>query len=67
MIFSNYSDDKIFVQENKQELIKEEMRKDRIIFPMEKYHYMLITYVLLVFFTILKGSEHSKSIIGVKP
>ncbi len=60
-------DDKISVKENKQLIIDEEMEKDRVFFPIEKYNYMLVTYIFLVLFTVIKGSEHSKSIIGVLP
>ena len=48
-------------------IIKEELRKDRIIFPLNKYKYIILTFLILVIFTFLKGSDHSKSIIGVKP
>ena len=48
-------------------ILKEELKKDRIIFPLNKYKYTLFTFVLLVIFSFLKGSEHLKSIIGVTP
>ena len=51
----------------KDRILNEELKKDRIIFPLNKYKYILFTFVLLIIFTFLKGSEHSKSIIGVTP
>lgn len=60
-------EEKIFIRDNSKELINDELKKDRVMFPMEKYNYMLITYIFLIIFTVIKGSEHSKSLIGVIP
>lgn len=47
-------------------LLIKEFEKDKNIFPMRKIGLMLIAYVILIIISLLKGSDHTKSILGIQ-
>ena len=51
----------------KKEMLQEEYKKDKIIFPLDKYLPIFSSFSIMIIFIFLKGSESLQSIIGIKP
>ena len=47
-------------------LLKIEEMKDLRKFPFDKMIYLILSYVLMLFISFLKGSEHMNSVINVE-
>lgn len=46
-------------------LLSIEMEKDKNVLRMDKMIYMIISYIFLILISLLKGSDHTKSIINI--
>jgi hypothetical protein len=48
------------------ELLNKEYEKDKIDFPKDKLKLIAIAYITMVVISLLKGSDHFESLIGIK-
>lgn len=53
-------------QENSQELLLIELKKDLRKFPFDKFIFMIIAYIGLLLTSFVKGSDHYPSILGIE-
>jgi uncharacterized membrane protein YfcA len=51
---------------NKESLLKIEEKKDLEKFPLEKLFYMLVAYLVMISISLVKGSDHFPSLVGVE-
>jgi uncharacterized membrane protein YfcA len=52
--------------DSKKNLVKIEIEKDQHLFQWNKLKYLILSYILMLFFTLIRGSEYFKSIIGIE-
>jgi hypothetical protein len=58
--------DKLHLENNYSEEVVIEMVKEKILFPKHKISIMIMTFVLMVMISLLKGSGHTPSIIHIE-
>jgi hypothetical protein len=46
--------------------LKQEEAKDLEKLPLNKIGYMIISYIIMLFITLIKGSNYSKSLVGIQ-
>ena len=47
-------------------LVRIEITRDKRIFQIEKFKFMFLAYIIMLFLSLLRGSDKVESLIGVK-